>query len=336
MKVLSVVIPAYNTELYLERCLDSLLYNESVIQYLDIIVVDDGSSDDTSKLANRYRKLYPESISVLEKENGGHGSAVNAGIKVATGKYVRIVDSDDWVDVDNFEEYVKKLKKEKADIVVTDVRRQQLYDESELNFRFKEKNDKPIPIGKIEDKVMEDDFFFEFSMHSMTVKTEKLREVWGSGLLEKTFYVDQQFVAKVFMCARTYIEYNFNIYMYFIGRPEQSMGDGFFKHIDDHERVLKWLLKTTRDKNLPKYYKKIVSRQIVLMLGTHYKAYANQVRLPKNKKKEIKSFDKYLRKNYSNYYYKSEAPMVFEQIRSVFSNTLLNKLVRYYRGRSEV
>lgn len=330
MKVLSLVIPVYNTELYIERCLDSILYDASVVDYLDIIVVDDGGSDRSLEIAKKYQKLYPDSISVIKKENGGHGSAVNAGFKKAVGKYFRVVDSDDWVDIDNFADYVNRLKKETADIVVTDVRRQQLYDESELDFKFKENLKKSIPIKKAESKIIEDNFFFEFSMHSMTVRLDRLQEVWGEGLLEKTFYVDQQFVAKVFMCARNYTEYGINVYMYFIGRPEQSMGEGFFKHIDDHERVLKWLLGSLKE-DMPEYYKKIVSRQIVLMLGTHYDAYRAQPKLSKKSRADLLKFDKYLRENYSKYYNISRAPGIIKQINNSVKNTKVGKAVKYFK-----
>ncbi len=331
MRVLTLIVPLYNTELYIKRCLDSILYNEEMVKYLDIIVVNDGSTDSSIDIVKDYKKQYPDSITIIDKENGGHGSTVNAGLKKARGKYVRIVDSDDWVDIDNFSEYVKKLEKENADIVVTDVRRQQLYDESSVDFVFEEKSKTPISIEEVVKKIKEDNFFFEFSMHSMTVKTNMLKEVWGDGLLEKTFYVDQQFVAKVFMCAKNYIEYGFNIYMYFIGRPEQSMGDGFFKHIDDHERVLKWLLSSLDNDKLPGYYREIVSRQIVLMLGTHYKAYQEQSKLSKKDKNILLKFDNYLRGNYSKYYSQSEAPKILRRINSSFEKTKTGKVVRYFK-----
>lgn len=316
MKVLSLVIPMYNTELYVERCLDSVLYDDSIVKLLDVIIVDDGSSDKSLEVVKRYEDQYPGSITVIKKENGGHGSAVNRGIAAAKGKYVRILDSDDWVNIDDFGEYVNRLSKEEADVVVTNVRKQLLYDNGTDDFVFCSKKSSVKKIETVADKVMEDMFFFEFSMHSMTVKTEVLRSVWGEGLLEKTFYVDQQFVAKVFMCAKNYVVYDLLVYMYFIGRPEQSMGAGFFVHIQDHERVLKWLLKTTNDSELPDYYKTIVSRQVELMLMTHYKAYAEQPKLSKAKIEEIKRFDSFLRKNYQKYYAASKVSGLARQILS--------------------
>ena len=147
----------------------------------------------------------------------------------------------------------------------------------------------------------------------MTIKKDCLEKVWNDGLLEKTFYVDQQFVAKVFMCAKNYIEYGFNIYMYFIGRPEQSMGSGFFKHINDHERVLKWLLNTTNSNYSP-YYKRIVSRQIELMLRTHYKAYLEQPNLKTSEKKELREFNEYLKNRYSKYYNNAKIGSIYKNI----------------------
>lgn len=332
MKVLSVIIPAYNTELYLGRCLDSLLYNEDVVKYLDIIVVDDGSVDGTAKLADKYRTLYPKSISVVRKENGGHGSAVNAGVKKAVGKYLRILDSDDWVNIDDFAKYVENLTFEEADIVVTNVRRQQLYDTSEWDFVFCTERK---PVQKIEEvvgKIDEDNFFFEFSMHSMAVRTETLKKVWGEGLLEKTFYVDQQFVAKVFMCAKSFVEYPLSIYMYFIGRPEQSMGTGFFKHIDDHERVLRWLLNALENDDLPDYYKKIVARQVVLMLGTHYRAFAEQRKLGEEQKKKIMDFDEFLKTKYPEYYEKAGVGVILKQIVSPLKKNKLGRTLLYFKG----
>ncbi|MBQ3452695.1 glycosyltransferase family 2 protein [Candidatus Saccharibacteria bacterium] len=331
MKVLSVIIPAFNTELYIERCLDSLLYDKDIVDYLDIIVVDDGSSDSTSSVAGEYSKLYPGSISVIRKENGGHGSAVNKGLEKAVGKYVRILDSDDWVNIDDFPEYVKKLADEESDIVVTNVRRQQLYDETEDDFVFCETRVEPQNIEKVAEKIMEDNFFFEFSMHSMTVKREKLLRVWGDGLLNKTFYVDQQFVAKVFMCADNYTEYPLLVYMYFIGRPEQSMGAGFFKHIRDHERVLRWLLSTTEMDEVPEYYKKIVSRQITLMLKTHHKAYLEQPKLNSKERKELATFDEYLKSKYRSFYDAAEISGYLKLLANPLISARMARTFLYFR-----
>ena len=174
MKVLSIIIPAFNTELYIRRCLDSLLYDCSIADDLDIIVVDDGSTDGTASIAGEYHKEFPDCVSVIKKKNGGHGSAVNAGMKNAVGNYVKVIDSDDWVDIFDFSNFVKCLKAEDADIVVTNVRRQQLYDASALDFSFCNEKQQKRKIESVVEKIESKKFFFEFSMHSMTVKREAL------------------------------------------------------------------------------------------------------------------------------------------------------------------
>ena len=93
MKILSIVVPTYNVEKYLERCIDSLVYDEKVLNDLEILIVNDGSKDNSLQIAKKYEKQYPNTIKVIDKENGGHGSTINAGLKVATGKYFRVIDS---------------------------------------------------------------------------------------------------------------------------------------------------------------------------------------------------------------------------------------------------
>ena len=94
MKSLTILIPVYNTEKYIKRCLDSLLVPE-VLDDIEIIVVSDGSKDHSAEIVREYVERYPDTIILIDKENGGHGSTINAGIAAATGKYFRVLDSDD-------------------------------------------------------------------------------------------------------------------------------------------------------------------------------------------------------------------------------------------------
>ena len=103
MKLLSIAIPWYNSEAYMEKCIESLLKGGEDVE---ILVVNDGSSDRTAEIADAYAEKYPTIIKAVHQENGGHGEAVNAGIRNATGLYFKVVDSDDWV---NEEAYAKIL-----------------------------------------------------------------------------------------------------------------------------------------------------------------------------------------------------------------------------------
>ena len=104
MKLLSIAIPCYNSQDYMEKCIESLLVGGEEVE---ILVVDDGSSDKTAEIADAYAAKYPTIIKAIHQENGGHGEAVNAGIRNATGLYFKVVDSDDWV---NKEAYIKILE----------------------------------------------------------------------------------------------------------------------------------------------------------------------------------------------------------------------------------
>ena len=96
-KTLTFVIPAYNMESYLDRCVNSLL-SASDISDLEVLIVDDGSKDGTLEYARKLERTNPGAVRAIHQENKGHGGAVNTGIAAATGMYVKVVDADDWVD----------------------------------------------------------------------------------------------------------------------------------------------------------------------------------------------------------------------------------------------
>lgn len=301
MKILSIIIPVYNTELFLARCLDSLSYNEDVIKDLDVIIVNDGSTDDSAKIAKKYCIKYPKSFRLINKKNGGHGSTINTGLKEATGKYVKVLDSDDWINIIDFPQLVQKLKNETSDIVVTNYKQEIVAENQESFLKFNTQGyDKKMNIEAAEQLLdMGNLLFFQFSLASMTIKRDVLLANWGEGLFEKSFFVDQQFVAKVLANAQTYIVYDLDIYRYFIGRWGQSSDSkGFFKHRNDHTRVLKWLLSTLNQDNLSDIYKKILTKQILSMLNIRYNLYISHPKLNKTLKQEILEFDSFIKNNY--------------------------------------
>ena len=107
MKLLSIAVPCYNSQDYMRNCVDSLLKGGELVE---ILIVNDGSKDDTAKIADEYAEKYPTIVRVIHQENGGHGEAVNTGIRNATGFYFKVVDSDDWVNEEAFEAILKKLQ----------------------------------------------------------------------------------------------------------------------------------------------------------------------------------------------------------------------------------
>ena len=108
MKYLSFAIPCYNSQDYMSHAIESILPGGEDVE---IIIVNDGSKDDTSRIAHEYQEKYPDIIRVVDKENGGHGDAVNHGLSNASGKYFKVVDSDDWVDEESLHKILETLKK---------------------------------------------------------------------------------------------------------------------------------------------------------------------------------------------------------------------------------
>ena len=100
MKLLSFTVPCYNSAAYMRRCIDSILIGGEEIE---IIIVNDGSKDESARIAEEYAEAYPSIVKVIHQENGGHGSAVNTGIEAATGLYFKVVDSDDRVDAESYQ-----------------------------------------------------------------------------------------------------------------------------------------------------------------------------------------------------------------------------------------
>ena len=120
-KLLTLVIPTYNMEKYLEKCLDSLLVSDKeLLKSLDVLIVNDGSKDGSSAIGHRYQDTYPDTFRVIDKENGNYGSCVNRGLKEATGKYIKILDADDWFDTNSLKEFLIFLSNTNADLVLSD------------------------------------------------------------------------------------------------------------------------------------------------------------------------------------------------------------------------
>ena len=119
-KILTIVIPTYNMQDYLRRCLDSLIVPEEQMKQLEVLVINDGSKDNSSAIAHEYQDMYPDTFRVIDKENGNYGSCVNRGLKEATGKYIKILDADDWFDTKNLSAFIDRLQNTDVDVVLTD------------------------------------------------------------------------------------------------------------------------------------------------------------------------------------------------------------------------
>ena len=222
MKLISFTVPCYNSQVYMKKCIDSLLTGGRDVE---IIIVNDGSKDGTLKLANEYKENYPDTVKVIDKENGGHGSGVNAGLKAAEGLYFKVVDSGDWLDTDALNELLGVIKLHLSegrlpDLYVTNFIYDRVYDGTKHVSSYEKK----MPQGKIFgwDGVKKFRFSHMMLMHALLYKRESLLKS-GTRLPEHTFYVDNIFAYKPLPFMQTVYYLNVDLYHYFIGRADQSV-----------------------------------------------------------------------------------------------------------------
>ncbi|WP_035341365.1 glycosyltransferase family 2 protein [Halalkalibacter hemicellulosilyticus] len=271
MKLLSVVIPCYNSAEYMRHCIESLLPGG---ENVEILIVNDGSMDQTAAIADEYAKRYPTIIKTIHQENGGHGEAVNAGIRHATGLYFKVVDSDDWVDIraylkllDTLQSLVEKEKK--VDMIVSNF----VYEKEGATYKKIIKYDKVLPEGKVftwnEMKKFPKGKYI--LMHSIIYRTQLLREC-ELELPKHTFYVDNIYVYTPLPYVKTIYYVNVDFYRYYIGREGQSVQESIMiKRVDQHIKVNKLLIESVQiheveDENLRHYLLKHL--EIVTVIST--------------------------------------------------------------------
>lgn len=301
--VLSIVVPTYNVEKYLDRCILSLTHEPEILKKIEIIIVNDGSNDASLKIARKYEGLYPGSVKAIDKENGGHGSTINKGLKLARGKYFRVIDSDDWVNIDDFKRFVESIEKLDTDLVITNYSREMAYNGTSILCTYEGlEYNRTYDLNEMDLKDFGDDYLY---MATTTVKTQKLRDA-NLSLDEKTFYVDMEYNILPIEHLTTFTYLDLDIYRYWIGRPQQSIDmRNTFKNRSHHEKVLRRIINFYSDHKITANKKLYIEKIIILMLNTHYFIYCNQ-RITRSEMQEIKRFDAWL-KQASPYLYTSVA-----------------------------
>lgn len=217
-KILSITIPSYNVEKYIDKCVQSMLL-DSILEDIEILIVNDGSKDSTPKIAKSYVDKYPQTVRLIDKENGGHGSTINAGIREATGKYFKVVDGDDWLNTENLEHFIALLKTRDEDVIASDYLciRDETYDilaekkvSSDVSYYGNVRN---MDKGEVKEVI---------KMHGLTIRTSILKEN-NITIDEHCFYVDCEYIAYPMpFVSSVYYDEEF-IYMYRLGRNGQSM-----------------------------------------------------------------------------------------------------------------
>lgn len=226
-KILSVIIPTYNMEAYLRKCLDSLIVDDELVKLLEVLVINDGSTDNSSTIAHDYEKEYPETFRVIDKENGHYGSCVNRGLKEASGKYVKILDADDYFDNHSFRLYLRLLQDADVDFVLTD------YNGVNENGRIRRTVTYQIPNDVV---LLVDDYcggivFSRLQMHAITYKRSILLEN-KYHQTEGLPYTDQEWMFLPITYMHNFIYFKYDVYQYLVGRKGQSI---------EKEQVLKMM-----------------------------------------------------------------------------------------------
>lgn len=266
LPVLTIVVPAYNVEDYLEKCLDSLLNHKNAGK-TEILVINDGSTDQTAEIGNEYERLSNGIVRIINKENGGHGSTINRGIQEARGIYFRLIDGDDWVNSEALEELVDRLETETSDLVLTGA-----------SYAYKNKADYELVASydmmhpglayHFEDLVYEG---YGFQRHgpilsTSNYRTEILRRA-GFRISEKKPYVDMEFNAFSLRYVRTVTYYPLDIYRYLIGRAGQTVSVDFWKKkYKDHRYILMNIVKNTADNGFSKAKLRYINEHIVAQM----------------------------------------------------------------------
>ena len=276
MKYITFAVPCYNSESYMRRCVDSLL---SGGRDVEIILINDGSTDRTAEIADEYQLKYPDIVRAVHKENGGHGSGVNKGLELAQGIYYKVVDSDDWLDKDAYLKLLRRIKDfcingrkapecDMPDLFVCNY----VYDHLDegtsrvMDYRNifpEEKMCTWKDIGRFKPSQY-------LIMHSLMFRTEILRKS-GVKLPEHTFYVANLFSYQPLPYVESIYYMDIDLYHYYLGREDQSVNEKvLMKRIDQQIRVTELVAKSVDLNGVKKKYPRLASymtRNISIMLS---------------------------------------------------------------------
>ena len=267
MKILSIAVPCYNSQEYMRKCVDSLLKGGEDVE---ILIVDDGSKDDTLKIARDYEEKYPTIVKAIHQENKGHGGAVNTGLAHATGLYFKVVDSDDWLN----EEALKKV----LEVLKLCVRGPKTLDLLLCNYVYEKVGAKRKTVMRYRSALPQDKIFgwddvkplgtsHYLLMHSLIYRTSLLREC-GMKLPEHTFYVDNLDAIIPRPYVKTMNNLDVNFYRYFIGRADQSVNEKvMIGRIDQQIRVNKLMIDYLGEqKGLSKHLRKYMISYLTIIM----------------------------------------------------------------------
>lgn len=298
-KQISIIIPTYNMEKYIGRCLDSLLIPE--LDQVEVLVVNDGSKDRSSEIAHSYAERYPDSIKVIDKPNGNYGSCINAALPICTGRYVKVLDADDTFDKTAFSRFVQCLEYTSSDVVITSFRRVNQEGKGYMTVDF---NADQLSYGQSIDMYKS---FHNLShklmqMHSIAYHTS-LFSRFRYFQLEGISYTDTLWSMIPLSRCNSVVFLNISLYQYFVGR------EGATTQVDQLRKAFDQLF--TIAKYLTNYYDSFkgndIQRKLFMMqiCNYHRMFYRQMMMIMDNSIANcLKEYDEFLKKKYKDSIYK--------------------------------
>lgn len=291
-KIITFSIAAYNIEKYIDKLMKSLL-EKDLLDDIEILIINDGSVDKTAFIAKLYQERYPNTVRLINKKNGGHGSTINIGISLATGKYFKAIDGDDWVNTKDVIRLVKILKNIDINLDMILTNYYKCYESGEIKEEILE--------NLIHNKIYRENDLFSLikniGYHNIIYKTKLLQDN-NIRLDEKCFYVDTEYIIYPLIHVHTILFLNYKINCYRLGTEEQSVNPkNRMKNIRDSYIVSKALLKFYKkiQNSISDEKRKYIRNRICGMLHWHISGLL-MFKPTKEKKDELINFDKLIKK----------------------------------------
>lgn len=299
-KILTIIIPTYNMEKFLDKCLTSLIIeNKELLKKLEVIVVVDGAKDRSSEIAHTYQEKWPETFRVIDKENGNYGSCINRGLKEASGKYIKVLDADDWFETENIVEYLLFLEKNNFDAVITDF---DIVDETGLlkkHWKINYPCKKEISLADMMSK-----HHYGIMMHAVTYRTQhiiSLNYIQPEGIS----YTDQIWIHEPMASINSAYYLPIVIYKYLLGRVGQTMDVAISsKNMNHHMQCSYAMADAFLRANKESFLKyKFLFDRTMHTVESIYKSYL--FHLPQERLPELIEYDASLLKKY---------PIIYEKL----------------------
>ena len=266
MKLLTITVPCYNSQNYMEKCLDSLLVGGNRVE---IIIINDGSTDATGTIADSYAQRYPDIVKVIHQENGGHGEGINQGLRHATGLYFKVVDSDDCLSED-FPRFLDLLetceKSGGVDLAVTNYYYVHTDGKGDRSIHYAN----ALPADRI--CTWKDTSPFRIhqllTIHSCTFRTQLMKQ-HAQPLPKHIFYEDNLMVYQILPHVQTMRYMNADLYRYWIGRPDQSVQQNICRQRYSHQLTVaqRCFTSCSLDTISNKQQKKYLIHELFMMFG---------------------------------------------------------------------